>query len=122
MALVILLVVSLALTQSALVGMSTNVENSLRDEAVNVADMRMSQLESRPFTDAVTDTLLLAPGNTPPEATVTRNLRHFTITYTLTRTITDISPDSKQITITVAWSYKGKTYTHGTTSIMRKQQ
>ena len=121
MALMILLVVSLALTQSALVGISTNMQNSLRDEAVNVADMRMSQLESLPFTDAFTDPGLAA---TPPvtETGITRNLRHFTITYTPTRTITDISADSKQIAIAVAWMYKGKAYTHGTISIVRKQQ
>ncbi len=122
-ALLILLIVSLALMQSALLGISTNVENSLRDEAVNVADTRMNQLESLPFTDANTDPGLAAtlPAGVP-EAGIARTFRGVTITYTPTRTITDISADSKQIAIAVAWSYKGKAYTHGTMSIMRKQQ
>jgi prepilin-type N-terminal cleavage/methylation domain-containing protein len=119
--LVILLIVSLALMQSALLGMSTNVENSLRDEAVNVAEMRMNQLVSLPFTDAI-----IAPGllPTPPvaEADISRKLRNAIVIYTPTRTITDLNADSKQITISVAWSYKGQRYTHGTMSIMRKQQ
>ena len=48
-ALVILLVVSLALMQTAIIGISMNVQNALRDEAVNVAEMRMNQLRSMPF-------------------------------------------------------------------------
>jgi competence protein ComGC len=117
--LLILLIVSLALTQSALLGISTNVINSLRDEAVNVADMRMNQLESLPFTSTVTDPGL-APG-CAPETGIARNLRRITMTYTPTRCITDIDADNKQIAITVAWNYKGIAYTHGTVSIMRKQ-
>jgi type IV pilus assembly protein PilV len=121
--LVILLIVSLALMRSALLGMSTNVQNSLRDEAVNVAEMRMNQLTSLPFTDTTThpDLAETAPAG-EPEAVIQRTIRNFTVTYAPRKTISDINPDSKQIAITVAWSYKGRDYTHGSQTIMRKEK
>jgi len=120
-ALVILLVVSLAFMQTALLGTSMNVKNQLRDEAVNIAEMRMNQLRSLPFTDLATSPYLVSPGNSPAEAVVQRNFRGFSINYTPTRTISDISTDAKQVTIVVTWSYRGQAYTHGITSIMRKR-
>lgn len=120
-ALVILLIASLALMQTALLGISTNVQNTLRDEAVSVAEMRINELTSRPFTASVTDPWLDAPGTTPAETVVPRTFRGFTVHYTPTRTITNISPTSKQITITITWDYKGRSYTHGVTTIMRRQ-
>jgi prepilin-type N-terminal cleavage/methylation domain-containing protein len=120
-ALVILLIMSLAVMQTALLGIATNVQNTLRDEAVSIAEMRINQLTSLPFTATLTDPSLVAPGTTPAEAVVTRSFRGFSVQYTPTRTITDISASSKQITITVTWDYKGKSYTHGVTTIMRRQ-
>jgi prepilin-type N-terminal cleavage/methylation domain-containing protein len=120
-ALVILLVVSLALMQTALLGTSTNVKNQLRDEAVNIAEMRMNQLRSLPFTELNTSDYLKAPGDTPAETVVQRNFRGFSIDYTPARTISDISTDTKQVTIMISWSYRGQAYTHGITSIMRKR-
>jgi prepilin-type N-terminal cleavage/methylation domain-containing protein len=120
-ALVILLIVSLAFMQTALLGTSTNVKNQLRDEAVNITEMRMDQLRSLPFTDLSTSPYLVAPGNSPAEAVVQRNFRGFSIDYTPTRTITDINGDTKQIKVTVTWNYRGQAYSHGIMTIMRKQ-
>lgn len=114
---VLILIVSLALMQTQLLGISTNVQNQLRDEAVNVVEMRLSQLRNRPFTEAVTHTDL-APTAGTPEAAVTRKIRGFTVDFTPSRQIVDISPEAKQITITVQWSYRGQNYTHGSTTIM----
>jgi len=112
-ALVILLVVSLALMQTALIGIKANLQNTLRDEAVSVAEMRINQLRSLPF-----DSISTAPA----EAEVTRNFRGFTQIYTPTRTIDDINANSKQISILVSWTYRGKDYSHGVTTIVRKQE
>jgi type IV pilus assembly protein PilV len=111
-ALVILLVVSLALMQTAIIGMNVNLQNILRDEAVNIAEMRMNQLRSLPF-DSIS----------PGAETVTRNFRGFTETYNSLRTIATITANSqqiKQISILVSWTYRGKTYDHGITSIVRQ--
>ncbi len=47
-ALMILMVVSMALLQTALLGMKENLRNAIRDEAVNVAEQRMNELRSTP--------------------------------------------------------------------------
>jgi prepilin-type N-terminal cleavage/methylation domain-containing protein len=123
--LLILMVVSLALMQTTLVGMNANQTNLVRDEAVSVAEMRMNQLKSLRFTDTVVDTDLIGsapPGVTTLEADVPRTINRFSLNYKPTRTITDVSADSKQITIKIDWKYKNKDYTHSVISIMRKQQ
>jgi type IV pilus assembly protein PilV len=118
-ALVILLIVSLALMQTALLGISTNVKNQLRDEAVAVAEMRMNELRSLPF-PVLPATNDLTEG-VYPETGIPRSFRGFSITFTPTRTVSVINANSRQITVDVAWSYKGQSYTHGITTIMRRQ-
>ncbi len=118
--LVILLIVSLALMQTALLGMSTNVANQLRNEAVNIVESRMNQLRSLPFTDAVTHGDLAAGVVT--ETAVSRNFRGFSINYAPTRTIANINTDLKQISVSVTWSYKGQTLNHSIVSIMTKHK
>jgi type IV pilus assembly protein PilV len=110
-ALVILLVTSLALMQTALLGISMNVQNAMRDEAVNVAEMEMNDLRNLPF-DSI---------DTAATSTVaSRNLRGFIVNYAISPQVANINSNSKQINISVAWSYRGKAYTHGITTILRK--
>jgi Tfp pilus assembly protein PilV len=118
--LLLIMIVFLALMQTTVIGISTNLKNSLRDEAVGIAEMRMNQLKSLRFTDTSVDANLVSGVTT--EAAVSRTIHGFSLNYTPTRTIADISLDSKQITITIAWSFKNQNYTHTITSIMRKQQ
>ena len=114
LALVLLLIVSLALMQTALVGIQTNMQNSARDEAVSVAEMRMNDLRNTPF-----DSLTATTGTI--ETGVSRSIRNFSLNFTPTRTIADINADTKQISISVEWTLKGKTSTHAVTTIVRRQ-
>jgi prepilin-type N-terminal cleavage/methylation domain-containing protein len=113
-ALVILLISSLALMQTATLGISMNVQNALRDEAVNVADMEMNYLRSQLY------------DNIDSAATTTaasRNFRGFTVDYTITPSVQNIiasSQQSKQITVKVEWSYRNKDYKHEITTLLRK--
>lgn len=124
--LVIVMIVSLALMQTALVGMNMNVRNSMRDEAVNVAEGRINELRSLPFTEKLTSGDLAAGVMVLPA--VSKNLRSTTIDYIPTQTIADIKTafeieaNAKQITISVDWTYRGNSYTHSVTSIMRRQR
>jgi type II secretory pathway pseudopilin PulG len=115
-ALLILMVVALAVMQTALVGMRVNTQNSLRDEAVNIVDLRMNELRNTAF-----DSISLG---TTIEPAISRTFRGgVTVNYTPTRTVSqiDTSGDTKQITVSVAWPYAGKTYTHSVTTIMRHE-
>lgn len=122
-ALVILLIMSLALMKTALLGISVNVQNALRDEAVGIAEMRINQLTNLPFTATTTHPDLQTGGGTVTvtEAAVSRDFRGFRINYTPTRRLTQISATSIQITMSVAWNYRDKSYTHEVTTMMRRQ-
>jgi hypothetical protein len=118
-ALVVLLIVSLALMQTALVSIDANMTNILRDEAVNIAEMRMNEARNTPF-----DNLLAGASG----GTVLRNFRNMAnFQYTVTRTITDLNSDNKQVNITITWEWKeqtvanGNPYTHSITTILRRQ-
>ncbi len=104
-ALVVLLIVSLALMQTALVSIDANMKNVLRDEAVNIAEMRMNETRNIPFDNLVAG----ASGGT-----VLRNFRNISnFQYTVTRTVTDLNPDNKQVNITVIWEWKENTVANG---------
>lgn len=118
-ALVIALIVFLALMQTALVGIDSNMINILRDEAVRTAEMKMSETRNRDF-DSLTEGI-----NSEQVFRDLRNIQNFP--YTVTRTITDLNTDNKQIDITVTWEWKentvasGNPYTHAINTILRRQ-
>lgn len=112
--LVVLLLVFLALMQTALVSIDSNMINVLRDKAVNVAEERMNNARNTAFNNllpVVTDV-------SPPPMSV-RNIAAFA--YTAKRKVTDINIDSKQVDITVTWNWKGRPYTHTISSILRNR-
>ena len=112
-ALVVLLIVSLALMQTALVSIDSNMTNVLRDEAVNIAEMRMNEARNIPFDNLVAG----ASGET-----VLRNFRNIAnFQYTVTRTVTDLNSDNKQLEIRVTWNWKGNPIPpHIITTIVRR--
>lgn len=123
-ALVVLLFVSLAMMQTALVGIDSNMINILRDEAVSIAEEKMNEARNMAFDSLMPGTTYMGTG-TPPK--IKRNLRNITdFEYTVTRTISNLGTDNKQVTITVTWDWKEKTvtnnnpYTHSITTIVRK--
>jgi len=118
-AFVVLLFVSLAMMQTALVSIDSNMINVLRDEAVSIAEMGMREARNTSFSSLSAGTL-----SPPPVLRNLRNIQNFP--YTVTRTVTDLDPDNKQVVITVTWDWKEKTvgsgnaYTHTITSIVRR--
>ena len=120
-ALMLLLITSLAMMQTSLLAIQTNLANSLRDEAVNVAEERMNDLRNEPFTTTplfTSDALLSGTTTT----TVTRKIRASSVPFDVRRTVApDIDANTKQVSVTVAWSYKNVPYTHSITTILRRQ-
>ena len=125
-ALVIVLLVFLALMQTALVSIESNTVNILRDEAVSIAEMRMNELRNRPFDDLDLNGTL-DPDPLTINQTINRNIKNISNFAFNTVTIIDaLNTDNKQITITVTWEWKDKTvangnpYTHSITTIRRR--
>lgn len=115
-AMVIFLLVSLAMMQTALVGIDSNMRNILRDEAVRIAEENMAVARNTPFDGLVTG----------PSVTVTRDLRNINdFPYLVTRTVHDRGV-IKDIVINVTWEWKDQTiangnpYTHSITTILRR--
>ena len=112
-ALVVLLIVSLALMQTALVSIDANMTNILRDEAVSIAEMRMNQARNIPF-----DTLVSDGADIP----IARNVRNITgFSYATRMTVANLNVDNRQVDIRVGWTWKGQNYTHNITTILRRQ-
>lgn len=136
-ALVVFLVVFLALMQTALVSISSNMINVLRDEAVSIAEMRMNEARALPFTQTVdslvddgTDASLTAticPANFVTNfgttgLRVSRNLRNISnFDFCTNRDVNTLNTDNKQVFITVGWKWKGEDYTHSISTILRRQ-
>ena len=126
---VLVTVTSLALIQSALVAMNTNVINELRNEAVKVAEQRMNDLRSESFTASFTSPdLVQTGGQLKKDPAVTRNIRATSCDFTPWRTVTDIDVDPatgqanlKQIYLTIRWTYKNVNYQHSVSTVVRRQ-
>ena len=108
--LLVTLLVFVALMQTAMISINSNMRNVLRDEAVAVAGAQMNQMRSIPYKS-------LAVGAT--SAAVTRSLRNIpTFNYTVTQSVTALGSDDKQVNITVSWQWKNKSYTHSIGTIL----
>ena len=116
--LLVFLLVSLAMMQTALVSIEANATNYLRDEATSVADMLMTEAKNGSATstgfDALTNTV----------ETVDRPVRNIPggVTFTITRTENYVNPPinaAKVVSIAVAWEWKGEAHTHTVTGVVR---
>jgi prepilin-type N-terminal cleavage/methylation domain-containing protein len=111
-ALVVLLIVSLALMQTALVSIDANMANILRDEAVSIAEMRMNEARNISFDSLVSD---------GADVPITRDFRNITgFPYTTRMTVANLNTDNRQVDIRVGWTWKGENYTHNITTIVRR--
>lgn len=126
-ALVVTLVVFLALMQTALVSIDSNMINVLRNEAVSIAEMRMNEARNQGFDTIVDDSIALpSPRDCPATFTngirYQRNIRNVASKDFCTNLdVTDLNVDNKQVNITVGWRWKEQDYTHSITSILRRQ-
>lgn len=133
-ALVILLLVFTGLIQASLLAIGTNVRNQARDEAVLVAAEYMTQTRALPFMHAD----LVAPAPNPggcaaanwpdyvPGAgpTVeTRNFMNTSVNFNVTRCVSDLDSENKQVGIRVNWTdaRSGETLTHTILTNMRNR-
>lgn len=117
-AFVITLFVMLAMMQTALLSIDVNMTNTVRDEAVSIAEQRMSELRNMPFTDSsLTDT----GGSYVSETGISRAMRSATVTFTPSRRVDDLNTDNKQVDVKVDWTWKGQSSNQSISTIIRRQ-
>jgi prepilin-type N-terminal cleavage/methylation domain-containing protein len=127
-AMVVFLLVSLAMMQTALVGIDSNSRNFLRDEAVSVTEIRMNEARNVPFASLVSDAA---------DVPIVRNIRNITggVTFNTRVVVTELDGDGnlgtddaniKQINVTNTWEWRdntvanGNAYTHRISTIRKK--
>jgi type II secretory pathway pseudopilin PulG len=122
-ALGILAIVAVALMQSSIIVLQTSVQNEMRDEAVRLAEQRMNEVRSGPGgfdnADPGGGNLDMVVG-TVVYPTVTRQIRNAPVPFTVTRIVLGLDTNTKQVTVTVDWLFRGKPYNHSIMSIVRR--
>ena len=112
-AMLILMIASMAIMQTALLAYQNNAKNLIRDEAVRIADEQVNDKLNLPFDSVLSGTTT---------TTMTRDVRNFQAAYTATTTVTTIgSSDTKQVDVLIAWTFRGAPLNHRVTTIMGKR-
>jgi type IV pilus assembly protein PilV len=121
----ILAIVAVALMQSSILVLQTSVQNEMRDEAVRLAEHRMNELRSGPGGFDGADPgggnldLLTGPLTYP---LIERQIRNTKVPFTVSKNVVSLDMNTKQVTVTVAWQFRGRQYNHSILSIVRRYQ
>ena len=108
-AIALLVLMMLALWRSAAMIMNRNVENSLADEAVKIANEEIENLRNMPFSSL---------SHVPTSKTEIRKVRNFNQTFTVNEALNATSTSVYVTTITVNWTYGGKPHSYSATTVI----
>ena len=111
----IVFVIFLGLSDAGLVVLNENIKNSLRDEAVSVAESEMQAVRNMPFAS------LPGADNTVTYLVPPRQIRGLSVNYTVTRAIRFLDNDNREVTINVVWTRLSRTYNHRILTIVRQR-
>lgn len=113
-ALAIVFVVFLGLTDAGLVALDRNIGNACRDEAVAVAAAQLEEARNMPFS------VLSAAAGTTVLPAVVKRIRGLDVSYGVSRSVNVLNADNLQVGITVQWTRRGKAYSHQIFTIVRR--
>ena len=108
---VIMVIGLLGLLQTVIIATERNLQNQLRDEAIQVGENSLNSMAVRPFA------MLTTVSRTTQ---VPIKVRAFTKTYTVTQSLSDLGTESKQLLVDVQWGFKDTTYRHSVMTIKTK--
>lgn len=127
---VIFSVVSLALLRVSVISVDQTVKDSMRDEAVSVAETRMNEARGIQYSTLASDTADLSTDDGCHSSFVSAHVKGTVVTRTVrgapsvafctSRDVTAIS-SHKQVEINVGWVWKGVPNTYSMTSIVRQR-
>ncbi|HXX57424.1 MAG TPA: prepilin-type N-terminal cleavage/methylation domain-containing protein [Thermodesulfovibrionales bacterium] len=140
-ALVVLLLVALAMMQTALLSIDSNMISALRDQALKLAETRMNNAKGTTFSKlssgSQTDTGALDPGicsatlrakmqgvmgaigSANNGQVVTASVRSMpSFNYCTNVTAQNLNPNNVIINVTVGWTWQGQDYVHNIGTIV----
>ncbi|NJD61914.1 MAG: prepilin-type N-terminal cleavage/methylation domain-containing protein [Deltaproteobacteria bacterium] len=109
-ALAIVFIIFLGLSDGGLIVLNENIRNSMRDEGVSVAEAEIQHVRNLPFDNVLNDNTI-----------VPRQIRGFTTNYTVTRTVANLDPTNRQVTVNVSWNRRNASYSHQVVTIVRQR-
>jgi len=109
-AVVILVFVSIALMQTAIVNIEFNAKNAIRDEGVRLAGETIRQMRTAPFAN-------VTAGFNGTSGDVLRRVRNIEMTYTVTNTVSDIGVLGKKMETFVEWAWRGEVFNTSISSV-----
>lgn len=116
-AMAIVFIIFLGITNSGLVVLDQNIKNSQRDEAVQVADNVVQKYRDMPFDNVVV--------GVTPTYYIFRQVRGMNQRYSVVDNIASIDPTNRQVAVTVGWTRteygRPKSYTHQIVTIVRQR-
>ncbi len=117
-ALAIVFVIFLGLSDAGIVVLNENIKNSMRDEAVSVAEVQVQEARRTSFAGLADKAAFH----------VFRPIRGLTADYTVTWAVANpdgstppSDPNHRQVTINVSWSRHQKAYNHQVVTIVRQR-
>jgi len=119
-ALAIVFIVFLGLTDAGLLVADYNINNTIRDEGVSVAEIEMATVRQTPYSTlfAIPEG---APQPSPNGVVVSRQIRGLTVDFTPTWTLTHLNADNLQVVVNLGWNRRGRAYSHQATTIVRNR-
>jgi type IV pilus assembly protein PilV len=87
-----------------------NLENTMRNEAMRIAESEIENLRNTAFG-------LLATGAKPAPG-VQRIIRNLTVNYQVAWTVSPLSANSTAVQVNVIWSFKGINHRHDASTII----
>lgn len=120
-AMVVLLFVSMAMMQVALVSIESNTNNLLRDEGTRLAERTMNELRSLTASerDAILNGVAAGGSKVHFNGIINTTVRRKPVGFTVTSTLTDIEETGfDQVDVQVQWEWKGKTYNTALSTLM----
>lgn len=112
---VIMMVGLLGLLNTVNVALVHNLSNQLRNDAVQVADEQMVLEMAKPFN-------LISTNATPNQNYVSRKIYSSfkNYSYSIVKTGSNVSDNTKSVVMQVNWKYKGQSYNHSISSLISK--
>jgi len=112
----ITLVALLGLLQAVNVATEQNLRNATREEALQIAEDRMSNFRAKPF-EQISSTP--SPHSYALESVPSR-LRGVSTTYSVLKTVTALSDASKMIQVQASWKFKNATVSQGLQTVVSR--
>ena len=104
-------VLLLGLLAGLIAAYNISTKNLIRDEAIKIAQEYIEEKRGTAFDNINSES-----------RTITRQIRNTNVQFTINSNVsTELANEVKRLTVTVSWTYQGKTYRYNIETLVRKE-